>query len=397
MQKYNSLVQKILSLEFSEKELNNLLNEKENSGNFTIKDAHLQYVLNESLLRNNKNVAILIKKNLKKRNLYYTQIRKMFYSLKTPGDFSILIGMNSEEHISIIKEIVSKSQYSVFYLPKKSGGFRTIKAPDDNLKLLQTRLNFILNLVFEPSPNAHGFIFNKNIITNSELHVKQNYILNIDIKDFFPSIKKDRISKLFRSKPYNLSENFVELIADICCFQNSLPQGAPTSPTLTNMICIKLDEKMKDLSSKYICNYSRYADDITFSGMDKAVPDNLLSEIENIISSEGFVINKKKVRINKHSQRQEVTGLIVNEKVNINRKYIRNIRAILHSWKTKGIKEAASLYGFKYSRFRMIGIPDFRTSLKGKIEFIGMVRGKDDYIYNKYNSEYLELKEIQND
>jgi len=342
-------------------------------------------------LKLNNKIRFAIESNLEVRKEYYESLINKFFNLKQPGDLALLIGFQHKIHINYLMNIYNDSTYKVFYIPKKSGGFRTITAPDQNLKLIQSRLNFILNLVYKPKASSHGFVFNKNIVTNANAHVGKSNVLNIDLKDFFPSINFGRTRGVFIGKPYSIPDNIATIIANICCFDNSLPQGAPTSPVISNLICSRLDQKLIKLAKENFCFYTRYADDITFSNSKRLFPEDLTEKITNIINEEGFNVNEKKIRLQSKYKRQEVTGITVNKKLNISRKYIKNIRAILHNCRINGIELTTKMYNEKYSKFRLVGIPDFLSSLKGKIEFIGMVRGKSDEIYNKYLTEFYNL------
>ena len=234
--------------------------------------------------------------------------------------------------------------------------------------------------------------------------------LNIDLENFFPSISRNRIAGLFRSKPFNFSKDIAKDLANICTYNNHLPQGAPTSPILSNMICRKMDNELQNLAKAFRCTYTRYADDITFSTMKKIFPPEIaFNDIEqdkiitklgwiltNIILQNGFSVNVNKTRLQNYTTRQEVTGLVVNKKINIQRKYIKKIRAVLHDWEMNGIDNAVKKYNMHDKDKLSILNPErkarkFKQVIRGKIEFIGNVRGKNDFIYAKFFNQYNRL------
>ncbi len=133
------------------------------------------------------------------------------------------------------------SRYTSFNLTKRRGGFRTIAAPVSSLKILERKLATILELVYDPRSCVCGFVVNKGIVDNAIPHLARAHVLNVDILDYFPSINFGRVRGLFMARPYSLPANVSTVLAQICCFNNQLPQGAPTSPIVSNMICARLD------------------------------------------------------------------------------------------------------------------------------------------------------------
>lgn len=307
-------------------------------------------------------------------------------------------------------------KYINFEIPKKTGGIRTITAPDKFLKKIQRRINLLLTLFFEPKSAAHGFLEDRSIVTNAKIHVGKKYVLNIDLKDFFPSIHFGRIKavlqlpvfgqkgNLFKQGDtiniealykFGLKSEFAQIIANFCCFESKLPQGAPTSPIITNIVSQRLDYKLVKLAKDYHCFYTRYADDITFSCDKNRFKEEFITKLDEIIKSEGFVINEKKTRTQKKAARQEVTGIIVNEKLNLQRSYVKKVRAALSNWEKYGYEKAnakfASYYPQEKGFLRNKTIPPMESVLDGKIMFLGMVRGKEDALYLKYKNQFNEL------
>ena len=299
-------------------------------------------------------------------------------------------------------------RYRQFSVRKRNGGIRTLAEPIIGLKIIQQKLNQVLQVVFKLRPSVHGFVKERSIATNAQIHEGQRIILNIDLEDFFPSINFGRVRGMFMAIPYNLPPEVATVFAQICCFENQLPQGAPTSPIISNMICSRLDGELQRLARRRRCIYSRYADDITFSTSEKKFPTKLATKVDNeeslavsigdelkaIIMANGFKINFKKVRLRDSSRRLEVTGLTVNKKTNVSRSYIRQIRAMLHAWDKYGLENAEKEFLIRYDTkdrapFRSSNI--FRQVVKGKLDFLAMIRGNDDLLYRKLLEYYAKL------
>jgi RNA-directed DNA polymerase len=245
------------------------------------------------------------------------------------------------------------NKYVNFEIPKKTGGKRTITAPDKFLKKIQRRINLLLTLFFEPKTAAHGFLEDRSIVTNAKIHVGKKYVLNVDLKDFFPSIHFGRIKAvlqlpIFGVRPehlppdgnklevlikFGIKPEFAQIISNFCCYESKLPQGAPTSPIVTNIVSQRLDYKLVKLAKEYHCFYTRYADDITFSCDKNRFKEEFYEQSLMIaIKSEGFCDKRKEITYYKRKAvRQEVTGITVNEKLNLAKFvcYVKKVRAAL--------------------------------------------------------------------
>ena len=297
-----------------------------------------------------------------------------------------------------------KDAYRTFEIPKKSGGTRQITAPDRFLKKIQRLLNIYFLFIFQPYSCVHGFLPQRNVVTNAKKHVGKKYVYNIDIKDFFPSISFFRVwAVLQKVPPFQLDKEIARIIANLCCHQQCLPQGAPTSPILSNIVCMRLDRKFYQLSKKMRFTYTRYADDITISCNENIFTEDFKTQVATILQEEGFSLNPAKERLQRYNviengklirERQEVTGIIVNEKTNVSRTYIRNLTALLHNWENavgrygrqEGYNKTAKQYEYYYLREKGYtryngNIPPMEHYVNGKIEYLGMVRGKDDPTY----------------
>jgi RNA-directed DNA polymerase len=334
-----------------------------------------------------------------------SEIRDIFRNLKTPRDVANLLEIKYSVMVFNVFKLPPAKKYTIFTVPKKSGGVREIRAPISDIKIIQRKLNFVLQLIFRPKSCVHGFIFDKSIVSNAKSHVNRRYVLNVDLKDFFPSINFARIFGMFKAHPYYFDRSVATILARICCDEFQFPQGAPTSPIISNMICARMDSQLKRLAQIFKCWYSRYGDDLTFSTLREPFPIELAfngpmgtkvgGRLEALINSNHFSVNANKVRLQKFTERQEVTGLVVNScQPNVDRSYKRQIRAMLHAWQKYGLAaaETAHLTAFRRKhRGPFTGEPRFDHVVRGKIEFLGMVRGPEDPTYRKYLAQFNVL------
>jgi RNA-directed DNA polymerase len=335
------------------------------------------------------------------------ELRQRFFGLETFEDLAHLLEVKKSQLYYYAFIASPEKHYKVFEVPKKTGGTRTIAAPVSPLKIIQTKLNQILQQVYVPKASVHGFVFGRNILTNANRHLengnRKRYIFNVDLQDFFPSITHFRIVGLLTSEPYELPERVANVIARLCCLGRRLPQGAPTSPVLSNMICAKMDTQLRRLAQVSKCVFTRYADDITFSTSLPTFPSSIATKedktgqlivgeaLESIITTNGFKINPRKVRLQTKFDRQEVTGLTVNRFPNVQRTYVRQIRAMLHAWEKYGLEKAQNEFAEKYCKKKGQPAPSFSQVVQGKIEFLRMIRGEDNLIYLQFRDKLSKL------
>jgi RNA-directed DNA polymerase len=292
-----------------------------------------------------------------------------------------------------LEEVMNEPIYKHYNIKKKKGGERQIFAPDKYLKAIQKRLNYFLqSYYFCVKPKeVHGFVVNPhsfgyqcNIVENAKPHIGKKYILNIDLQDFFPSITSKQVKNIFNSHYFNFNEQVSNALTLLTTYKGKLPIGAPTSPVISNFICHQLDNDLKNFCISNQLTFTRYADDLTFSSDTEISSFNLL-DIISLIKKNNFEINEKKLRFRTSNRKQTVTGLTVNEKVNVDRKLLKKIRAMLHDLTTNGIYSAAQLH-FKEVNVEPIHIAKFIHRLEGYINFVGQVRGKYDSLYLKHKA-----------
>lgn len=298
------------------------------------------------------------------------------------------------------------SRYKQFTIKKKSGGERLISAPKtEDFGLLLRCLNDLFKQVYTPSQHAMGFTEGRSVVTNADVHRGANYIFNLDLRDFFPSINRARVCRRLQERPIGMAPTVAKVVASLCCMrlttegkraQHVLPQGAPTSPIITNMVCDRLDRKLARLAKDFGIHYTRYADDITFSSMHNVYREEgtFRRALQQIITEEGFAINESKTRLQKVGARQEVTGIIVSQKLNVTRDYVHNVRNILYIWRQYGYESAKERFAIKYKREKGHGKKEDAAMvyvIYGKLMYMRMVKGASDPIYQRLFNDFARL------
>jgi retron-type reverse transcriptase len=279
------------------------------------------------------------------------------------------------------REVARTHHYHSFTLPKKTGGERLISAPMPRLKRAQY---WVLDNILGKVPAhdaAHGFLAGRSIVSNAAPHAGHDVVINLDVKDFFPSIAFGRIKGVFRHLGYG--EAMATLLALLCSENRAqawqvdgeklfvggkarervLPQGAPTSPMLTNLLCRRLDRRLLGLARQLGFVYTRYADDLTFSASGEAARDNvgrLLGRVRWILRDEGFTPHPDKERVMRKGRRQEVTGLVVNaDRPGVSRETRRRLRAALHRATQASAGKPAHWQGQAAQPSQLLGLAQF--------------------------------------
>ena len=267
------------------------------------------------------------------------------------------ISVGELRFLSFSRKHAKVNHYKRFKMPKKTGGYRLISAPMPKLKKVQHWvLEYVLNHV-KVHDSAHGCVKERSIKTNAIPHLGKAVVINQDFKNFFPSVTYNRIKGVFLTLGYS---NQVATIFSLICSEPKivdvsllgenyfaqrgerfLPQGSPCSPAITNILCRKLDYRLFGLAKKYGFEYTRYVDDITFSGNVESYSNitSLLKYSRKIVNSENFKLHPEKLRVMKRNAKQEVTGVVVNEKANIPKKTLKRFRALLFQIEKDGIEE----------------------------------------------------------
>ena len=302
-----------------------------------------------------------------------------------------------------VKDQVSPKdyQYRSFQIKKKTSGSRHIVAPKKQLRRVQSIIFESILENVEPSEFAHGFRKGYSIVSNAKSHLNSEIIYNIDLKNFFTSIKIDKVIDVFESIGYSKSISL--LLAKLgtitpryyskdnrmwVIYVNRfphLPQGATTSPILSNLVCIDFDKGINEIAKKYNFRFTRYADDIIFSSsVSKKIPKEFRSEIFQFIRSYGFRVNLKKERYSRNFKKRIVTGIIVHkEQLTLPRSWIRNLRAALHQLR------------FFYSRLQFAETTYMLKNIEGRCSYAMMVN-KEKYAHFYYDLQYLKNFKLKN-
>lgn len=284
--------------------------------------------------------------------------------------------------------------YSEFNIAKSSGKIRLITAPDRRLKMIQRRIATLLNQLYRIRNPVHAFVLDKSVKTNAEAHGDRRHVVNLDLEDFFGSITEARVAGLLAS--LGIPQRVSEIIARLCCRGAKLPQGAPTSPVISNMICFRLDTDLMLIAKASRSIYTRYADDITFSSYQPPAslfegpvppsgrfsPELLASSLREAISANGFVVNSEKTHYADRNSRRIVTGVKINAGLNVDRRYIRQIRAVLHSIEKSGLPAAQSKYSSAGGKGQVA------DHLRGKISYVAHLKGRADPVVRSIISRY---------
>jgi RNA-directed DNA polymerase len=272
-------------------------------------------------------------------------------SAQTLRDVAELLDFQPKMLAYILYKKPPQTKYTSFTIPKRMGGVREISAPSEDLMLLQRHLSDLLQDCMDELKKAnrwddklaHGFKRGSSIVSNGEKHRKRRYVFNLDLEDFFGSINFGRVRGFFmKDRSFALPAGVATILAQIACHDNALPQGSPCSPVISNLVGHIVDLRLGKLAFQNGCTYSRYADDITFSTNERKFPADIAiprqnsqqwqvgAKLESLIERSGFSITAPKNRMQYRESRQEVTGLVVNSKVNVRREYRHSVRAMAH-------------------------------------------------------------------
>ncbi|WP_334181706.1 reverse transcriptase domain-containing protein [Novosphingobium sp.] len=326
---------------------------------------------------------------------------KLPAELATQANLLAYLGMTPAE-LKVIGWYTAK-MYHTFSIQKKSGKPRIINAPDRRLKILQTKISRLLTPLYRRRNPVHGFVTERSVKTNAKSHLGSKYIVNVDLQDFFGSISYGRVAGVLRS--FGIHRDVADAIATICCLNGVLPQGAPSSPLLSNMVCFRLDRKLMELAKEARCIYTRYADDLSFSSYQPLTalfegpppssghfsPNILSNRLKLLLAGNGFLVNPTKAHYADRNSRRTVTGIRINEGLNLDRRFVRNLRATLFSVETLGVTAAEAKYHASYGGKSTIG-----AHLQGKLAWLGHIKGPSDPVFrilaSRFNKAFPALK-----
>lgn len=324
----------------------------------------------------------------------------LLQTIYLPRQLASAIGLSFRRFAYIVYVIPGTLKYRQFNLPKRSRGERLIEAPRWPLLRIQHALRPLVDELYRPRGVVHGFLKERSILTNARVHLKARWVLSLDLQDFFHSVTFGRIKGRLEANPFNLTAPIAHALANAACVSGRLPQGGALSPVLSNMVADRLDGELSRLCRKFRCRYTRYADDITISTGASKFPHALAhlddserptliigDALRSVIESNDFKLNESKSRLSGRGNRQEVTGLIVNEKLNVPRTFVRQIRAMMHAWEKFGREAAEEEHLTKWrkseGRLRKHDQDDFEFILRGKLEFLKSVQGEIEPVCRK--------------
>jgi len=324
----------------------------------------------------------------------------------TPIELAALLGTDYAQIKRLYYRGEMTRHYLAFEISKKNGGKRRILAPSDKLKTLQSRIAGLLKKIYDPREPVKAFREGTSIVSNALPHCRKKFVFNIDLENFFGTITFGRIRGMLIAKPYSLSAETATVIAHLTTINGILPQGAPSSPILSNMLCASLDRELYTLAKRHRAVYTRYADDITFSFYSpiEFLPNNMVEssisneranhyfskvgyELQALIDRHGFFINTSKVRLQGPYERRTVTGLVTNQKPNVPRTYIRKTAALIHSFEKLGEEGASALY--KEKNPNSTGV--LESHLQGRLLYIKQVVGEGSVVYRRLAQRYNML------
>jgi RNA-directed DNA polymerase len=277
---------------------------------------------------------------------------------------------------------------------------RWVWSPCEELKEVQGHIERLIASRFVPHPIAHAYAKRRSNVTNARQHVGKEWVLHLDLVNFFGSITHEMVFNALRGLLLDFSHEEIGVISRLCCHPGCLPQGSPASPILSNLVCFGMDEQLWALAQRLGLTVTRYSDDIYFSSTSAILPEEIALvrgrgasqnvalglPLRRIFGLQGFEVNFTKVRFQDRSERQWVTGCVVNDRVNVPREFYHAVRSRLHSWERHGIDIAAR-------RFQPdLSVERFRTSLRGLIDYIGQVKGRNDERYRDFLLSFNELR-----
>jgi len=292
-------------------------------------------------------------------------------------------------------------KYSCFQIKKPNGGVREIEAPVEDLKLIQKQLNYFLQAVYFENQTmaSYGYLIcpknkksQKNIVRNAASHLGNPYMLNADFEDFFHQIKLNDVVTIFSGTLLDFNQKDAFALAKLCVYNNHLPMGAPTSPVLSNLYTIPLDNEILQWADSNHITYTRFVDDFTFSSSKEAFSAWHLDEIDRICSKYNLKLNDKKTKFSDPDDEKMVTGLVLNKTVDIPAEFYNQLKKDLY--RLQGVYEVSIL---TRQMEHNILLEEFKQVVQGQINFIGMVEGYSSPEYRKYRNLFHHAFEIDDE
>lgn len=311
------------------------------------------------------------------------RIAREFLGLRKLVELAAYLGLHKHELVLL----AASQRYHRFYLPKRDGEERLIEHPAQPLKRVQRKINLALQAVYHSikPDSAYGFIVNarndsspRNILTNAQRHLGKKWVLNLDLADFFHQIHIDQVTAMFSQKPFSFTPHAAAVLAQLTTYEGHLPMGAPSSPIISNLVCDQLDLLLGDKAYQKGWIYTRYADDITFSTDGRFKPKQM-DKLRYLIRQAGFAVNERKVRLYHKGDPPEVTGLVLTEpRPDVSPAFLRYLKDDL-----KALKLLSRQRMLQRGIVMALPLTKLRQSIRGQINFVGMIRGWEDELYRR--------------
>ena len=297
-----------------------------------------------------------------------------------------------------LKELLNAPpQYQAFHIPKPDGSKRLIEAPNDALKKIQQSLNHHLQAYYHGIRPlcAYGGVAAadndlpvRNILSNARRHLKRQWVLNMDITNFYHQIGQQKVVDILRGV-MGLNEKMADAIARLCSFKNRLPMGASTSCVIANFACLELDKALQTFADKHNLRYTRFIDDMTFSS-NQEISSDLINKIRATINQCGFPVNEHKMWQKHLANSPEVTGLVLYpDKVDVAPSFIANLKKDIDLYRQM-VKANDRIKQI----FHVRNLGQFRQHLQGKVNFVGFVRGKMDASFRQLRKRMMVVVDV---
>jgi retron-type reverse transcriptase len=308
---------------------------------------------------------------------------RTFVALEDIGNESKGLSAFLNEPEPLIRELLDNTDkhYNVFSIPKKDGRKRWIEAPDADLKRVQRTILHKVIYRAGASPHAHGFIHGRSIVTNAKVHSdkygsENKTVLKIDLYNFFPSIGEEMAGAALMQMANAEHGRLIPSLVRLCTYRKRLPQGAPTSPALSNIAVSGMDVIFAKMASRMDATYSRYADDLAFVSRNRTIW-KLIPVVKDVVSKFGLSVNGKKVNVLGCGRRQKVTGVVINQKISIDRDRRMRMRACLHNILTG----------------KMTADDTMMRKISGTMSFFNMVNKEQT---SRFTEDFNKVKEMMN-
>jgi len=312
---------------------------------------------------------------------------QQFLAIRSMTDLAVVL----QTPVHILQLQSQFTPYSEFIVSKQNGGNRHIEEPNEVLKKIQKKLNTYLQAIYFKyrTKAAYGFMidvkgeYDRTIVSNARQHLSSQYLINMDFTNFFHAITEEMVKRMFYSYPFQFVNELSDLLADLCCYKGRLPMGAPSSPVLTNLYCIDFDLRVTDYMNQFDIRYTRFVDDMTFSG-DAPIKDIVEPYINQLSTEYGLSINQAKTKRYAPGQDKIVTGIIVNDHLEINPLLIteteEEIDTVRNVIKLSGTQPENHPYWLK----------KHKQKIRGYVQFMSQVLGKDHQKVKEMRIKYHE-------